>query len=156
MVFCKSRSIGSALVCLYHFKEQAARDVLLLGARLSLAWIFFRSGLTKIEDMETTILLFSDVYSVPLLSPFIAALSATFFELCCSVFLVLGLGARVSALVLLVMTIVIQYTFESHVQHAFWALGFTAICLAGPGRLSLEALCCRMCSRIKRTPAEIV
>lgn len=51
----------------------ALRDVLLLGIRLYSAWVFFRSGLTKIDDWGVTLALFSDEYQVPLLPPVVAA-----------------------------------------------------------------------------------
>jgi putative oxidoreductase len=45
----------------------------LLGARLYVAWVFFKSGLVKIKDMENTILLFEYEYVVPVLDPTTAA-----------------------------------------------------------------------------------
>ena len=53
---------------------------LLLG-RLYVAWVFFKAGLTKIDDWGTTLFLFEEEYSVPLLSPEFAAFLATFGEL---------------------------------------------------------------------------
>ena len=44
-----------------------------LSVRLGLAWIFWKSGLTKIQSWESTVMLFQYEYKVPLLSPEIAA-----------------------------------------------------------------------------------
>ncbi|MEO6423123.1 MAG: hypothetical protein ABIR84_10705 [Candidatus Nitrotoga sp.] len=51
-----------------HLPEYLA-PLLDLGLRLYLANIFFKSGLTKIQNWDSTLYLFSDIYSVPLLSP---------------------------------------------------------------------------------------
>ncbi len=48
-----------------------------LGIRLYVARVFFLSGLTKIRDWDTTHLLFSDEYRVPVLPTEPAALAGT-------------------------------------------------------------------------------
>lgn len=55
--------------------------VLQLGMRLWMAKVFFTSGLTKVQDWDTTVLLFADEYKVPLLPPEAAATLGTTFEL---------------------------------------------------------------------------
>jgi len=112
----------------------------LLGLRIWIAVVFFRSGLTKIEDFDNTIALFADEYRVPLLPPYLAALSGTFFELVCPLFLTLGLLTRLAALPLLVMTAVIQFTYLDHVQHYYWAIILITLVLFGPERISLDRL----------------
>lgn len=109
-----------------------------LFLRLWIAAVFFKSGLTKIDDFETTVLLFTEEYHVPVLSPYIAALSATFFELAMPVALVLGLGVRAAALPLLIMTAVIQFTYLDHVQHYYWAIMLVGLILHGGGKVSLD------------------
>ena len=52
-----------------------------LFIRLWAAFIFFNSGLTKIASWNTTIMLFTDEYSVPFFSPQTAAVMATGGEL---------------------------------------------------------------------------
>ncbi|MGH1552230.1 hypothetical protein ACRAWF_08995 [Streptomyces sp. L7] len=42
-------------------------------ARAYLFYVFFRSGLTKLHDWDTTVLLFTEEYKVPLLPPALAA-----------------------------------------------------------------------------------
>ena len=68
-----------------------------LGLRLYLANVFFKSGLTKIQNWDSTLYLFSDVYQVPLLPSDVAAYMATGGELGLSVLLVLGLFGRFAA-----------------------------------------------------------
>ena len=65
-----------------------------LLARGYVAEAFFRSGLTKLRDWETTLALFGDEYHVPLLSPGAAAVLGTTGELVLPVLLVAGLGGR--------------------------------------------------------------
>lgn len=116
----------------------ALRPAWWLLVRVWIAMVFFKSGLTKIDDFDTTVLLFADEYKVPLLPPYIAALSGTLFELACPVLLVLGLATRLAVLPLLAMTAVIQFTYLDHVQHYYWAIFLTGILLHGAGRWSLD------------------
>ena len=44
----------------------------LLAARLYVAWVFFASGLIKIDNWETTLFLFELEYAVPFFSPVVA------------------------------------------------------------------------------------
>ena len=67
---------------------------LLLFFRLYVAWVFLKSGLFKIGDWETTLVLFEYEYAVPVLPFEVAAYLATFAELVFPVFLIAGLGTR--------------------------------------------------------------
>ena len=49
--------------------------------RMALALVFFKSGLVKISNMQSTIFLFEYEYKVPLLDPTIAAYLGTWTEL---------------------------------------------------------------------------
>ncbi|PWC40433.1 hypothetical protein TSO221_25500 [Azospirillum sp. TSO22-1] len=115
----------------------AGPPVLLL-LRVWIAGVFFRSGLTKIADFDTTILLFQSEYAVPLLPPELAALLSTAFELTCPVLLVAGLGTRLAALPLIGMTLVIDATYQHHIDHLYWLMLLGLIVLCGPGMLSLD------------------
>ena len=68
--------------------------------------VFFKSGLNKIESFDTTLMLFEYEYTVPLLSPVIAAYIATIAELMLPVMLVIGLGGRLVPLVLFIFNII--------------------------------------------------
>jgi putative oxidoreductase len=72
----------------------------LLFVRLYVAWVFLRSGMHKIGDWETTLVLFEYEYQVPLLGFELAAYLATFGELVFPVFLIAGLGSRYAGLAL--------------------------------------------------------
>lgn len=116
-----------------------------LGIRLLVASVFFKSGLTKIANWDSTVGLFTNEYAVPLLSPEVAALLGTGVELFFPVLLVLGLGARFSAFVLFVFNIiaVISYPDLGEVglrDHQTWGLLLLITLLHGPGKLSLDHL----------------
>lgn len=116
------------------------QSLLLLIIRLWIARIFLLSGLVKISDFSNTIALFSDEYKVPFIPPMFAAVSATTFELLCPVLLIIGLASRLSALPLLAMTAVIQFTYDQNIQHAYWAMLLVTILAFGPGKLSIDHL----------------
>ena len=116
--------------------------LLQLVFRFSIASVFWRSGQSKIASWDTTILLFTNEYRVPLLSPqFAAAISAS-FELGCSALIAFGLLTRLATLPLLGMVFVIQ-TFvypENWVEHLTWATMLLFLLTRGPGPISLDRL----------------
>ena len=114
-----------------------------LAVRLYVASVFFKSGLTKIASMDTTILLFTHEYQVPLLSPTLAAYLGTAAELVLPVMLALGLGGRLAAAALFVFNIVavISYPDLNEVgimQHQYWGVLLLIPLLYGPGKLSID------------------
>jgi putative oxidoreductase len=114
----------------------------LLFARIGIAAVFFRSGLTKLDNWSLTVALFRDEYRVPLLPADVAAYMGAFSELVFPVFIVIGLGTRFAALPLLGMTIVIQLFVypSSWPDHAMWAGLLTLLVARGGGLLSLDHL----------------
>jgi putative oxidoreductase len=115
-----------------------------LAARVFVGMAFFRSGLTKIADWDTTLALFADEYHVPLLPPDVAAVAGTFGELFFPVLLVLGLLGRFSALSLSFVNIVAVLSLAEVApaalqQHQFWGTLLVGIVLWGPGKWSVDA-----------------
>lgn len=127
-----------------HIFEAAA----LLLVRVSFAGIFWRSARTKVEDgswltiSDTTYFLFAEEYSgVPLPSE-LAAQLATMSEHIFPILLALGLLTRLSALALLIMTMVIQifvYPEAWWSVHALWAALALVLIVRGGGAISLDA-----------------
>lgn len=114
-----------------------------LGIRLWVANVFWKSGLTKIQSWETSVMLFTHEYQVPLLSPTIAAATAIVVELVFPVLLAIGLAGRLSALALFVFNAVavISYPELSEAglkEHYYWGVLLLVPLLYGPGRLSLD------------------
>jgi len=125
-----------------HLPEYLA-PVLDLGLRLLLADVFFKSGLTKIKSWDSTLYLFSDVYSVPLLPPDVAAYMATGAELGLSVLLVLGLFGRFAAsgLFILNAVAVVSYADLSEAgrsQHLYWGLMLAVLLIASRWQWSFD------------------
>ena len=123
-----------------------------LALRLYVAWVFFRSGLVKIQSWDATLYLFENEYEVPFLAPEFAAYLGTAAELALPVFLALGLGTRFFALALFVFNAVavISYPELSPAglkDHILWGALLLVAVFHGPGRFSLDAWLCRRTAR---------
>jgi putative oxidoreductase len=114
-----------------------------LAARLYLAQVFFLAGLTKVRDWDTTLLLFTEEYRVPLLSPEVAAVMGTGGELLLPVLLLLGLAGRFAALGLGVVNFVAVLSLADIApaalqQHITWGVLLAVLVLHGLGRWTLD------------------
>jgi putative oxidoreductase len=125
-------------------------DPLALIIRLYMANIFFKSGWLKFEDLINhqwahTVGIFRDVTPVPYLPAELAAPLAMAGELGLSALLALGLFARFGAFGLLVMTCIIEWSFQvndpdytTNPQHPLWAMLFAVIAIKGAGKWSVD------------------
>lgn len=123
----------------------ALRPLACLLARIVVAKAFFLSGLTKVRDWDTTLLLFQEEYKVPVLSPQIAAVMGTGGELVLPVLLVLGLGGRVAALGLSVVNVMAVLSLPEIApaaleQHIGWGVMLAALAVFGSGPWALDRL----------------
>jgi putative oxidoreductase len=121
----------------------ALQSPALLAARGYVAWVFFASGLTKIQDWGTTVALFTDEYKVPVLPPEVAAFMGTAGELVLPVLLVLGLATRFSALGLFVVNAVAVIALQEIApaalqQHILWGALLAGLAVFGGGKWALE------------------
>ena len=137
-----------------------------LFLRIVAAHPFFVSGQTKIDGptiggmvggldltakfptslRDAAVSLFEDEYKLPHISPDHAALLAAIAENLLPVLLVLGLATRLSALGLLVMTLVIQFFVYPEAWwsvHSYWAAILVVLIARGPGAISLDRLLSR-------------
>lgn len=130
----------------HRLAERIPYSIVALVARFAVATVFWRSGQTKVEDLfrikDNTFFLFREEYKVPLLPPDLAAYMATVAEHVFPVLLVAGLASRLSALGLMVMTLVIQVFVypEGWPEHILWFALLLLIVARGPGALSLDHL----------------
>lgn len=120
-------------------------SVLAVPLRIAMATVFWNSAMTKLDDWNAALTLFSDEYKLPLLPPQLAAYLAVSIELTMPVLLVLGLATRLAAFVLLGMTIVIEVfvyplAWPTHIQ---WAAMLLVLLCRGPGAASLDRLLSR-------------
>lgn len=119
-------------------------SLLSLFARLSIAGIFLMSGRTKVEGFlditPGTIELFRSEYNLPLISPELAAHLATYAEHLFPLLLIVGLLTRLSALALLIMTLIIQcFVYpDAWATHLSWACLLLLLVGRGGGALSLD------------------
>ena len=127
-----------------------------LGVRLWVAWVFFKSGLSKIQTWDSTLMLFEYEYQVPLLPPDIAAYAGTAAELSLPVLVAIGLASRMSALALFVLNAVAVIAYSGFLfgdngaaglqQHIMWGVMLLITVFHGPGKLSLDHwLLCKKC-----------
>ncbi|MDO9237122.1 MAG: DoxX family protein [Aquabacterium sp.] len=116
----------------------------LLAARLYVANIFFKSGLTKIRDWDATLFLFNEEYHVPVLPPELAAWMGTGAELVLPVMLALGLLSRPAAVGLFFVNAVAVISYgdlspAALKDHHLWGVLAVVIALFGAGRLSVDS-----------------
>ena len=126
--------------------ERIPFDLVQLFARIAAGHVFWASGRTKVEGWSLrpiTIDLFRDEYALPVISPELAAYLATTAEHLLPILLLFGLGSRVAAAGLAVMTLVIQFFVYPDAwwsQHSLWLGLLLVVIVSGPGRLSLDHL----------------
>lgn len=130
-----------------------------LLARFSIAAIFWKSGQTKIQGFSLDIIsgefhfgwpqlsssvvdLFRYEYQLPLIPPELGAIMAATAEHLFPALILIGLATRFSALVLLGMTIVIQFLVypDAYPTHGVWAAALLFLVARGPGPLALDHL----------------
>lgn len=139
--------------------ERIPHSAIALLGRVSIALTFWMSGQTKIEGLmidpvartvelgwprvtQDAIELFASEYMLPLIPPAPAARLAAIAEHVFPLLLLIGLGTRLSAFALLVMTLVIQvFVYPSaFATHGVWATVLLYLIARGPGMLSLDHL----------------
>ena len=119
------------------------QPLVLLTARIYVAWVFFKAGLTKINDWETTLLLFEYEYEVPFISFELAAYLGTAGELILPVMIAVGLLTRFSALGLSIVNVIAVISLPDMPQaaynlHIIWGLALLANIFWGSGKLSSD------------------
>jgi putative oxidoreductase len=120
----------------------------LLATRLYVSWQFIKSGILKLQDWDTTLVLFQEEYHVPVLSPGIAAVAGTAGELLFPALLVLGFGTRYAAVGLSAVNVMAVVSY-AHVllaegseaalgQHVLWGYMLLVVLVFGPGAFSAD------------------
>ncbi len=133
----------SAAHTVLRFLERSAGPVLDLAVRIWLAQAFFISGVLKIGNWENALLLARVEYPVAWLDPVLAAWLGVTVEMGGSILLALGLGTRFAALVLLALSLVIQFSYRTLDTHLYWAALFGWYFVRGAGPVSLDHLLAR-------------
>ncbi len=120
-----------------------------LLARIWIAYIFLLAGLSKIGNWDSTVLLFTYEYHVPLLSPYFAALLGAAAELILPVLLALGIGGRICIFFFFIYNLIAMFSYPylwtpdgqtGLYQHINWGLLLGLLMCHGPGKLSVDYL----------------
>ncbi|MDP2331185.1 MAG: DoxX family protein [Reyranella sp.] len=118
------------------------QPALQLLMRFSIFWVFWRSGMLKVANMEQAISLFREEYMLPVLPPEIAAYLGTTVELVAPCLILAGLFTRPAALSLIGLTLTIQFLvyWNDYPSHLLWLAILVFIVTRGPGPYSLDGL----------------
>lgn len=141
------KDVGQKSCLLSHTRTAVLAPMQPLGDLLLRCWVayaFWVSGLTKIQNWNSTLYLFEYEYSVPLLPPDIAAYLGTGVELCGPLLLALGLFGRSAAALLFLFNIVAVIAYPDLgaagiEQHQVWGVMLLVSFLHGPGKWSVDA-----------------
>ena len=127
--------------CAIAILDRTPYSLLAIVLRAALIPVFWNSAITKLKDWPAAVSLFSSDFMLPsILPPEPVAVLATGVELATSVMLLLGLGTRGAAAVLLGMTAFIEiFVFpEAWPIHIQWAAMLLVLLCRGAGRVSLD------------------
>ncbi len=138
----KDSAIGKFInhcICLLECGAPVA-DLLL---RLWIANVFWKAGLAKIANINSTMYLFQYEYAVPIIPFELAAYMAIFVELLFPLLLAFGFGARFAAGVLFVFNIVAVVSYPTLnavgiLQHQVWGIMLLIPLFRGPGIISID------------------
>ncbi|MBU9439338.1 FAD-dependent oxidoreductase [Burkholderia multivorans] len=108
--------------------------------RLWLGEKFFVSGLLKAANWDNALYLAANVYPVSWMAPETAAVVGIIIELLGPVLLFLGLGTRLAAIPLLILSLVIQFAYVALPENLYWAALFGWYLVIGAGPISLDQL----------------
>ena len=120
-----------------------------LIVRFWIAYIFIESAMSKITSWPATLILFKYDYNVPLISSATAAYLGTGLEFLLPIFLVLGLGGRLSIFIFFIYNAVCVISFHflwtpagtaGFDDHVNWGLLLMMLMLNGSGKYSLDYL----------------
>jgi putative oxidoreductase len=126
-------------------KISLLEPVALLAARWYVAWAFLASGLTKLRDWESTLMLFEYEYQVPVLPFELAAYLGTAAEIALPLLLITGLASRFSALSLFFVNIVAVISLEeiapaAYAEHVLWGVLLIQVAIFNGGRFAVDRL----------------
>ena len=151
------KSLGIAKIKL-QFLDRFAAPLSFLAARLYVGKFFWQSGQTKYKDLSNARDLFEYEYlpnweknriknifgmdiSFPVPDITFAVYASTFGELILAALLMVGLGARIAAAGIFVMTLSIEmFVYPGVLEHYYWLLIMAMIVACGPGKISLDHL----------------
>lgn len=123
-------------------------------ARVWVGYVFLKAGLLKLESWQSTVMLFTHEFQVPLLPPYFAAILGTAAEIALPILVILGLGGRliVALLFLFNLIAVISYPhlwtpdgFAGLKQHIEWGVILMLLMGYGTGKWTLDYFILKRC-----------
>lgn len=136
---CYSK-VGECYLSLCNFASLYMFSILVLFMRLWISKVFWYSGLAKFSDIKGAVFLFENEYKVPFINPEIATYLAMATELAMPCFIIIGLFSRLAGIPLIIMTLIIQFTYFDSTEHLYWGFIIGTIILYGPGKISIDHL----------------
>ncbi len=133
-----ARPIASFAVAM-RLAQRAVWPALDLVVRLWLAQVFFVSGVLKAADWNNALYLAANEYPVSWLDPVLAAWIGVAIELGGAIMLAAGLGTRLAAAAMLILSLVIQFNYLAFDTQLFWAALFGFYVVHGAGPISLDS-----------------
>ena len=98
------------------FVQKTAGPLLDVLIRLWLGGIFWSSGMVKLQSWTTALYLSAHEYPVSWLDPVTAAWLGETIEIVCPPLLVFGLATRFAALPMLILSLVIQFSYQARIS----------------------------------------
>lgn len=116
-----------------------------LFARIYVADAFFRAGLIKFQNWDSTLYLFENEYQVPFIPWEFAAYLGTATELILPILLLLGIATRLVALKLFFFNIIAVVSYSAlwesgFYDHKLWGEFLLLVVIFGAGKFSLDAI----------------
>lgn len=123
--------------------ERMLGPILDLAMRIWLGHKFLLSGLLKVADWPTAILLATHEYPVSWLTPETAALLGAVVQVGGGMLLIAGLGTRGAAVAMMCLSLVIQVEYKQLNEHIYWIILFVWFAVHGAGLFSLDHVIAR-------------
>lgn len=140
-----ARFLANAFMADSALSKRFLQPVFNFGIRFYVAFIFFKSGLNKVDDKfqvtQSTKDVFATDFNVPFIPSDIAVYLVTYAELILPILLVLGLFTRLSALLLFITIASVAYPFtQTNIATAIlWAVLFATVFIYGPSKASIDS-----------------
>ena len=127
--------------------QRTAGALLNLFLRWYVGWQFFKSGMLKLKDWDSTLSLFHTEYHTPLLPPDVAAVMGAFGEITFPLLLFIGLFSRPAAIGLFFVNCVAVISYPALFKfecpaaindHFYWGMILVVIAVWGAGLVSVD------------------
>jgi putative oxidoreductase len=123
---------------LVRLAQRAGWPPLDLAIRIWLAHAYFVSGIIKLMNWQTALHLAANEYPVPWMTPVAAAYTGVTIEIVGPALLTVGLFTRPAAFAMLLLALVIQFSYQPFDSQLLWAAFCGWYLIIGPGPLSLD------------------